>query len=79
MNDDEFSPEDIKEIDNLFARISQDAYEGYAVEFHITKLGAKDMVAEWEKAVKGDQDALYACMENYTYIVSEIAQALEMD
>ena len=78
MNDNEFSPEDIKELDNLFARISQDAYEGYAVEFHITRLGAKDMVKEWLKALEGNPDALFAAMENYAYIVEEIQQALEM-
>ena len=77
MNDEEFSPEDIKELDNLFARISQDAYEGYAVEFHITRLGAKDMVKEWGKALEGNPDALFAAMENYAYIVGEIQQALE--
>lgn len=78
MNDNEFSPEDINELDNLFARISQDAYEGYAVEFHITRLGAKDMVKEWLKALEGNPDALFAAMENYAYIVGEIQQALEM-
>ena len=77
MNDEEFSPEDIKELDNLFARISQDACEGYAVEFHITRLGAKDMVKEWGKALEGNPDALFAAMENYAYIVGEIQQALE--
>lgn len=79
MNDEEFSPEDIKELDNLFARISQDAYEGYAVEFHITKLGAQDMVDEWQEAINGSPDALFGCLENYAYIVGEIQQALEMN
>lgn len=74
-----FDPEDIKEISANFAQISKDAFEGYCVEFHVTKLGAKDMVEEWNQAMLGDQDSLFRCMENYSYIVGEIMEALRLD
>jgi hypothetical protein len=74
-----FDPDDMAEISASFAQISKDAFEGYSVEFHVTKLGAKDMVAEWNKAMLGDQDCLFKCMENYSYIVSEIIEALKLD
>jgi hypothetical protein len=73
-----FDPDDMAEISESFAKIT-DSLEGYCVEFHITKNGAKSMVEEWKQAMDGDQDCLFKCMENYTYIVGEIMEALKLD
>jgi hypothetical protein len=73
-----FDPEDMAEISASFAKIT-DSFEGYCVEFHVTKHGAKNMVEEWKQAMDGDQDCLFKCMENYSYIVGEIIEALMLD
>lgn len=79
MSEEEFNPSDVNEIDSRFEQIIRDTENGYCVEFHITRLAARDMVKEWMEALLGDTDSAKACMQNYSYIVTCIMEELQRD
>jgi hypothetical protein len=79
MNEDGFDPKDLEDLETKFTRITKDSAVGYTVEFIMTRLAAKDMVETWLNAMMGDRDAIRTCMENYSYIVEEVMNALQMD
>ncbi len=79
MNEDGFDPKDLEDLETKFTRITKDSAVGYTVEFIMTRLAAKDMVETWLNAMMGDRDAIRTCMQNYSYIVEEIMNALQMD
>lgn len=79
MNEEDFKPEDMKEIEMAFAKTISNSKVGYIVEFHISRLAAEEMTAEWIQALMGDADAIRACMQNYSFIVQQIMDELKLD
>lgn len=76
---DEFDPEDIASLDAAFARIEHEHDEhinGYRMEFVFDDDTANAIVDEWEQAVKGDKASIINCWSRYSYIVSQIADAI---
>jgi hypothetical protein len=72
-----FNPDDIADLERIFARTVQDSEEGYIVEFHLSKLAAKEMVEEWLEGLMGSRTAIKSWMNNYSYIVESIMEQLQ--
>ena len=79
MSDENFNPSDMDELNKKFDQIIRDTENGYCVEFHLTRLAARDMVKEWMQALLGDKEAYKGCMDNYDYIMSCIMEELQKD
>lgn len=79
MSDENFNPDDMEDMDKRFDQIIRDTENGYCVEFHLTRLAARDMVKEWMQALLGDQEAAKGCMQTYSYIASCIMEELQKD
>ena len=56
-NDDENYGPDIQEMNIRWDKIAKDHETCLIVEFHITKLGARNMIDEWDLANAGDEEA----------------------
>jgi hypothetical protein len=74
-----FNPDDIADLERIFARTVEDSENGYIVEFHISKLAAKEMVEEWIEGLMGNRAAIKSWMHNYSYIVESIMEQLQAD
>ncbi len=79
MSESEFNPPDMEYLSDRFEQIIRDTENGYCVEFHITRLAAREMINEWIKAITGDLDAYRKCMDNYGYIVTCIMDEVNKD
>jgi hypothetical protein len=79
MSDFDFDPDDVSEIEKIFAKIEKDNDYGYVVELHITRLAAQEMVDEWLEAIMGHPPAIRNCMTNYSFIVQEVMNELKTD
>ena len=76
-DDSNFDPEDMSELEGIFASMIEDNESGYFMEFIISKLAAKELVSEWIKACNGDAKALNISLHEYAKIIAEINSALE--
>lgn len=79
MSDSDFNPDDMRELDKKFHQIIRDSDRGYCIEIHVTALAAQDMVKEWIKSILGDEKATQNCMQNYSYIMTEMVEELKKD
>lgn len=79
MSDGDFNPDDMREMNKKFEQIIRDSDRGYCVELHLTVLAARDMVKEWVQAIMGDEEAIKNCASNYSYIMTQIMEALQQD
>jgi hypothetical protein len=79
MESDNFDPDDMEEMSELFARIHNDSQRGYIMEFSISRLGARDLVKVWRRAKSGDKKAISLCFDEYNRIMSELEYALNYD
>lgn len=77
MQNDDLNPDDMSELEGIFAQMIEDNETGFIMEFVISKLAAKELVQAWTAAVEGDADAAYLCMHEYGKIMTEIRYALE--
>lgn len=76
MNDDEFYPEDIRELEEIFATIEKEEANGFRMEFIISDMTADDMIAEWSAATSGDKYMMRRCWDRYTYIIRNLIDAV---
>jgi hypothetical protein len=72
----DFDPDDITELEGIFAQMIEDNETGYVMEFVISKLAAKELVEAWMKASIGDPIALAVSLHEYGKIMSELLHAL---
>ena len=79
MSDDNFDPYDMEELNKKFDQIIRDTENGYVIEFHMSRLAAREMVEEWVQAILGVPESTRRCMENYSYIVTCIMDELKKD
>ncbi|CAB4171631.1 hypothetical protein UFOVP923_13 [uncultured Caudovirales phage] len=75
-NDDEYLDKVIKELNIKFNSLAEENETTLVVEFHITKLGAKNMIAEWDLANEGDEEAFENSMVNYDFIVNSMEEQI---
>jgi len=79
-DDDSFiSPEDLAEMSARFSGIIRDADAGYIMEFVISRGDAKEVVALWDAAIRGDELATALCLAEYGKIMRELKRALKRD
>lgn len=79
MESNNFDPEDMEEMSELFARIYEDSHQGYIMEFTISRLAARDLVRTWNRARTGDPQAVATCVAEYGRIMGELENALSYD
>jgi hypothetical protein len=76
---DQFNPDDLEEIGDMFESIIKDSEMGYVVELHMTRLAAKEIVKLWLSALRGNEDAVIESLGHYAYMISEIMMAIKED
>jgi hypothetical protein len=76
MSNEGFDPDDIDELEGMFAEIVSDNNEGFVVEFGISVLAAKELIDLWEMAEEGDYDAMTASWNEYTKIILQLEHAI---
>lgn len=76
MSENNFDPDDMSELEGVFAQMIADNEEGYVMEFVISKLAAKELVAIWDNAIFGDPSSIRLCLTEYGKIMQELADAL---
>ncbi len=76
MSENNFDPDDMSELEGIFAQMIDDNETGYVMEFIISKLAAKELLAIWDNAVFGDPTSIRICMTEYGKIMHELADAL---
>ncbi len=74
---DELNPDDMSELEGIFAQMIEDNETGFVMEFIISKLAAKELVQAWTDAKNGNSDAFFLSLQEYNKIVTELAQALD--
>ena len=79
MQNDDLNPDDMSELEGIFAQMIEDNETGFIMEFVISRLAAKELLTAWTNMEYGDADALYLCMHEYGKIMTEIRYALEED
>lgn len=79
MSNEDFDPDDIAELEHKFNSVVSDSEEGYAMELMFSRADAREMLATWVKAMLGVPHAMADCFRNYSLIMEEVKNALEMD
>ncbi len=77
MNDDEFDPTDINELEKLFDKIMGQEEHGYELVFFINRNDAEELVFSYDAAMNGDKAGLRRCMHEFGKIVNKIQYAIE--
>lgn len=77
VDDEDFNPDDIAELEAVFHKIESASDESFVVEFHMSKLDAEEMVAEWVEAMMGSKPAIKACLRNYGHLIKHLMEVLK--
>lgn len=77
MSEQDFDPDDMSELEGIFAQIIADNEDGFIVEFGISVLSAKELINLWNKANLGSRAAQKASWMEYSKIMGELKKALE--
>ena len=75
----DFNPDDLSELEGIFAQMIEDNETGFVMEFIISKLAAKELVELWLEACLGDGSALALSLKEYGKIMAELAEALSSE
>ncbi len=76
VSSQDFDPDDMTELEGIFAQMIADNEEGYVMEFIISKLAAKELVAIWQNAMFGDPTSIQMCLVEYGKIMDELEAAI---
>jgi len=77
MSEQDFDPDDMSELEGIFAQIIADNEDGFIIEFGISVLSAKELVNLWQKANLGSRSAQKSSWMEYSKIMAELKKALE--
>lgn len=77
MSEQDFDPDDMTELEGIFAQMIADNEDGFVMEFAISVLAAKELVDLWYKASLGSRPAQRASWTEYSKIIHELKEALE--
>jgi hypothetical protein len=73
----DFDPDDVTELEGIFAQMIEDNETGFVMEFVISKLAAKELVEAWLLACMGDPIGLANSLHEYSKIMDELIRSLE--
>lgn len=76
MQNDDLNPDDMSELEGIFAQMIEDNETGFVMEFIISRLAAKELVEAWTESEDGNDEAMYLCLHEYGKIMREIQDAL---
>ena len=77
MSEQDFDPDDMSELEGIFAQIIADNEDGFIIEFGISVLSAKELVNLWQKANLWSRSAQKSSWMEYSKIMAELKKALE--
>lgn len=69
-------PDDLTELQGIFAQMIEDNETGFVMEFVISRLAAKELVEQWVLACMGDPIGLANSLHEYAKIMIELNAAL---
>ena len=72
MENEDFNPDDLDELESTFARILKHNDSGYIMEFSISRLNAQELLECWHEAMMGDQIAMARSMMEYAKIMTQL-------
>lgn len=73
-----FDKDDISELEGIFTNIIKDDSDGFVVEFVISVLAARELVELYLQAQTGDEIAKNKSWHEYSKIIAELTQALNL-
>jgi len=73
-----FDKNDISELEGIFTNIIKDDSDGFVVEFVISVLAARELVELYLRAQTGDEIAKEKSWHEYSKIIAELTQALNL-
>jgi len=73
-----FDKDDISELEGIFTNIIKDDSDGFVVEFVISVLAARELVELYLRAQTGDEIAKEKSWHEYSKIIAELTQALNL-
>jgi len=73
-----FDKDDISELEGIFTNIIKDDSDGFVVEFVISVLAARELVELYLQAQTGDEIAKEKSWHEYSKIIAELTQALNL-
>lgn len=76
---EQFNPDDMSELEGIFAQMIEDNETGFVMEFIISKLAAKELLGHWGLACQGDSVALALCLHEFGKIMAELTAALSSE
>lgn len=79
MSEFDFDPDDMSELEGIFAEMISDNEDGFLLEFGISRLSAKELVDLWYQSVNGSKQAQLASWAEYTKIIIQLKEALSED
>ena len=79
VSEQDFNPEDMSELQGIFAQMIYDNENGFIVEFCVSRLAAKELVEAWQDACYGDPNGLAISMHEYAKIMTIFQQHLKDD
>lgn len=79
MSNEEIDPKLIEEMEATFERVVSDTENGYSIELIMTRGQARDIVANWIRAMMGDEEAVAYAFSEYSHIIVSLMQALQED
>lgn len=79
MSESDFDPDDMTELEGIFAEMISDNEDGFVMEFGISRLAAKELVDLWYQSVNGSKQAQAASWAEYTKIIIQLKLALGED
>jgi hypothetical protein len=79
VSEADFNPDDMTELEGIFAEMIADNEDGFIMEFGISRLNAKELIDEWYNAEQGDPEGMYHSWKEYTKIIKKLQAALGMD
>ena len=77
MSSQDFNPDDMTELEGIFAQMIDDNESGFVMEFVISKLATKELVSAWDNAEFGDPTSIEICLVEYGKIMEELRSALQ--
>lgn len=87
MDENEFDPYDMAELEDMFDRILREqqrlkgkpSVDGYSLEFSISMEAAREMLRVWLRACLGDDESRELCFRQYSEIMKQLHQMVSED
>lgn len=87
MDENEFDPFDMAELEDMFDRVMEEqkrlkahsTVNGYSLEFSVSADAARAMLRTWLRACLGDDESRELCFKQYSEIMRQLHELVSED